>query len=292
MTSPRRWVILLAGLLFLAGGAAPARPGRPAEQTLDTPFGRAHIQVLTEHMGAGDAIVHCRVTDLQGEWPPEALTLHYQTQGAWRTVHFRRATEPGQGATGAGEMFEAAIPNAGRGARVFYYVQVALAPGQSLQLPANGQNDPFPLTFKGRPSTPLIIAHVVCMMVGLVLLVVAMIGAILFLRNGRSLALHRRSSLIGFVLLFTGGVPLGIAVERQVFGTYWEGWPFGRDVTDTKTGLILLLWLILMLVRGRDLWGKLPATRGPRDRTWAAWLIAITIFTVAMYLIPHENIKF
>jgi len=285
MTLPRGWVGLLAGLLFLAGSAAAARPGRHTEQTLDTPFGRAHVQILKEHMGEGDAVVRCRVTDLREAWPAGALTLHYQMQETWRVVHFQRSA-------GSGEAFEAAIPHAGRGVAVPYYVQVGTGLGPTQLLPVQAPAETFRVTFKGRPSTPLLIAHVLCMIGGLVFLVLATVGALLFLRNKRGLALHRRAGLIGFVLLFIGGVPLGMAVERQVFGTYWEGWPFGRDVTDTKTGLILLLWLVLMLVRGRDLGSRLPAERRPRDRAWAVWLIALTVFTAAMYLIPHENIKF
>jgi hypothetical protein len=289
---PRRWVLLLAGLVFLAGGVAQARPGRIRERTIEAPWARVHVPVLKEHMGAGDAVVRCRVTDIQGEWPTEALTLHYRIRGAWRRVHFSGAKEPGQPDVGAGAVFEAAIPNAGRGVAVPYYVQLELAPGQPLRMPGNAPTSTFTLTFKGQPSGPLIAAHVLCMMGGLLPLLAAMVCAILFLPTGRFLAAHRRLSLIGFVLLFIGSVPLGIAVERQVFGTYWEGWPFGRDVTDTKTGVILLFWLILMLFRGRSLWSRLPATRGPSDRAWAGWLIGIAVFTVAMYLIPHENLKF
>lgn len=285
MKTSRQWMVPLAGLLFLAAAAAHARPGQVREQTLDTKLGRLHVEVLKEHMGEGDAVVRCRVTDAASAWPAEVLTLLHQTQGEWRAAFFRPVA-------GADQAFEAVLPNAGRGVTVPYYLQVEHAPGAAQRLPASGPAGPFRLTFKGRPSTPLIIAHVVCMMGGLGFLIVALFGAALFLRNGRSLALHRRASLIGFALLFIGGVPLGIAVERQVFGTYWEGWPFGRDVTDTKTGVILILWLILLLVRGRDLWSRLPSVRGPRDRSWAIWLIAITVFTVGMYLIPHENIKF
>jgi hypothetical protein len=138
----------------------------------------------------------------------------------------------------------------------------------------------------------MLIAHVLCMMVGLLFLVLGLVFAFAHLRTGRQLAPLRRLTLIGVVLLAIGILPLGIAVEYQVFGTYWEGWPFGRDVTDTKSGLLLVLWLILLIVRGRDLFRSTPAVRGCRDRAWAKWLIALVLFTIALYLIPHENLKF
>jgi hypothetical protein len=291
-TRPRRQALLLAGLALLAGiGAADARPERPREAVLTAPWGRVHLEIAKEQMGEGDAVVRCRVTDAPGRWPADALSLHYQAGGEWRRVPFWPARELGETPAAAGERLEAVIPNAGRGVQVRYYLEVADG-ASPRRLPASAPADAYALTFKGRPSTPLIAAHVVCMMGGLIPLLLAAVLALVFLFRGRALVAVRRLTLAGFALLFVGSVPLGIAVEYQVFGTYWEGWPFGRDVTDTKSGAILLLWLILLLVRGRDLWSRVPAQRGPSDRAWARWLIAITVFTVAMYLIPHENIKF
>jgi len=150
----------------------------------------------------------------------------------------------------------------------------------------------FAVTYKGDVDRRLLLAHVLCMMGGIVPLLVAAALAAVFLRTGKFVGAMRRFVLVGFVLLLLGSVPLGIALEYQVFGTYWEGWPFGRDVTDTKSGLMLLLWLGLILSRGRWVFSRGRASGGLSDEAWAKLLIALSVFTFAIYLIPHQNLRF
>jgi hypothetical protein len=52
-------------------------------------------------------------------------------------------------------------------------------------------------------------------------------------------------------MIFIAGFPLGFILAYQVFGTPWTGIPFGWDITDNKTLVIFLFWMIsLFLVRG------------------------------------------
>ena len=177
------------------------------------------------------------------------------------------------------------------GTQIPYYLRIEPRGAQAVAVPASAPEKPVRMTFKGRPSPPVLIAHIVAMMGGLIPLMIAFVAAWTYLVRNRGLVLLRRSALIGFVSLLLGGVPLGMIVESQVFGTSWQGWPFGRDVTDTKTAVLLLAWLALLLSRGRALFGREAAVRGPRDRAWAAWVIVLGIVTAGVYLIPHENVK-
>ncbi|MCK4411990.1 MAG: hypothetical protein KAY32_00465 [Candidatus Eisenbacteria sp.] len=293
---------LCLGLACLLLAPASARRSDPQEISFRTEVGEVGLVVLEEHVGPGGAEILCRVPDRPGMWAGHVF-LHHRVQGMGS--YQRVALEPrglsdrrAESDSASGLRWGAVIPHQPRGTRVEYFIELAIGPDERITIPplapAREAWDPRPytLTFKGRVSRPLLIAHVLCMVGGMVPLGVGLVAAFAYLFRRRGLALMRRSVLIAFVLLFLGGVPLGMPVEWQVFGTYWEGWPFGRDVTDSKTGLLLLLWLVLLLVRGRDLFGRRPAFRRPTDRTWAGWVIALVIFTVALYLIPHENIKF
>jgi hypothetical protein len=68
---------------------------------------------------------------------------------------------------------------------------------------------------------------------------------------------------------------LGPAVQKYAFGAFWTGWPFGNDLTDNKTLVAVIGWLIAWL-RVR----KYPNRRG--------WAIAAALILLAVYLIPHS----
>ncbi len=82
-------------------------------------------------------------------------------------------------------------------------------------------------------------------------------------------------SLITVVTLFFGGLILGPVVQKFAFGEYWTGWPFGKDLTDNKTFIAFIFWVIaaIRLYRKRD------------DRLWA--IIAMFVLLL-VYLIPHS----
>jgi len=49
------------------------------------------------------------------------------------------------------------------------------------------------------------------------------------------------------IALFIGGFLLGFAMNGYAFGEMWGGWPFGSDVTDNKTQIAFIGWLIAFL---------------------------------------------
>ena len=91
--------------------------------------------------------------------------------------------------------------------------------------------------------------------------------------------------------LFTvGGMILGPIVQNYAFGAYWTGIPFGWDLTDNKTLVMWLAWLIAALaierVARRDARGTVEADRsGGGVRTL---VLVASVVTVFVYLIPHS----
>jgi hypothetical protein len=77
------------------------------------------------------------------------------------------------------------------------------------------------------------------------------------------------------IILFIGGFPLGFAMNGIAFGEVWGGWPFGHDVTDNKTQIAFLVWLIAFFMIKKNKSAKLAA------------LIAAIVMLV-VYLIPHS----
>ena len=76
-------------------------------------------------------------------------------------------------------------------------------------------------------------------------------------------------------LLSIGGLILGPIVQNYSFGQYWTGWPFGKDLTDNKTALIVLMWVVAAIALRRF--------KNPKR-----WTIAAAVITMVVYLIPHS----
>lgn len=80
-------------------------------------------------------------------------------------------------------------------------------------------------------------------------------------------------STIGSLLL--GAFILGPIVQRYAFGVLWSGIPFGYDWTDNKVLVELAAWAVAALF----------AAEVRRGRTA---ILAATLVTLAIYLIPHS----
>jgi len=293
MKTAGRWLrgisIVVSSLAWIS--AAGARPAKPVEIALPTPAGEVRVEMPREHLGDGDAAVLVHAPD-RGI---ERIVLHYESAGRWLAVPLNPPAREMQSSARPEEgprVWRGTIAHQERGTQISYYVTVEPAGAQALVAPAGAPAEPARITFKGRPSIPVLVAHILAMMGGLVPLAIAFVAAWIYLVRRRGLAVLRRSVLIGLVMLFLGAVPLGMVIEYQVFGTWWEGWPFGRDVTDTKTGVLLVAWLALVLARGKEIFSRAEALGRPRDRAWAVWVIVLGAVTAGFYLIPHENIKF
>jgi len=83
---------------------------------------------------------------------------------------------------------------------------------------------------------------------------------------------------------------LGPIVQNYAFGAYWTGIPFGWDLTDNKTLVMWLAWLIAALaierVARRDARDTVEADRsGGGVRTL---VLVASVVTVFVYLIPHS----
>lgn len=76
-------------------------------------------------------------------------------------------------------------------------------------------------------------------------------------------------------LLFIGGLLLGPIVQKYAFDAYWTGWPFGHDLTDNKTIVAFILWLI-------------AAWRIPRSTQPKYWALAAAVALLIVFLIPHS----
>ncbi len=79
-------------------------------------------------------------------------------------------------------------------------------------------------------------------------------------------------------LIIVGGLIFGPIVQKYAFGAYWTGWPFGEDLTDNKTAVMAIAWIIA-------LW-RITRKNASNKSRW--WIVAAMVVTFAVYLIPHS----
>ena len=84
-----------------------------------------------------------------------------------------------------------------------------------------------------------------------------------------------RYTLLTGLFLMLGGMILGPIVQKFAFDAYWTGWPWGTDLTDNKTAVAFLAWI-------------LAAWQQKKTGNAKVWIISAAIITLAVYLIPHS----
>jgi hypothetical protein len=77
------------------------------------------------------------------------------------------------------------------------------------------------------------------------------------------------------MFLIFGGLILGPVVQKYAFDAYWTGFPFGHDLTDNKTAVAFIGWLIAFLMYKKSNQPK-------------RWALFASILLLIVYLIPHS----
>jgi len=127
-------------------------------------------------------------------------------------------------------------------------------------------DEPVIIRFKGYVPSGVLIPHVLAMILAMILAARAGLDG-LFKGKGRYIY-----TILATSVVFVGGLILGPIVQKYAFGAFWTGWPFGQDLTDNKTLVAFIFWLLA-------LW------RGRKNR-W--WIVAAAAVTLVIYLIPHS----
>ncbi len=130
-------------------------------------------------------------------------------------------------------------------------------------------DEPVIIRFKGPVPAYVLIPHILLMFLAMLFSTRTGIEAF---RNGKLTLNYAGVTLITLLL---GGMFLGPVVQKFAFGAYWTGWPFGQDLTDNKTLVAFVAWIIAYL----------KLRKNPGNRFWP---IFAAIILLAIYLIPHS----
>lgn len=144
-----------------------------------------------------------------------------------------------------------------------------------ISLSQNGKtinlNDGHPVVirFKGDVPIFIIIPHVI--LIFLAMLFSTRTGLEFFKKEPN----YKKLVYWTFGLLILGGMIFGPIMQKYAFGEFWTGVPFGIDLTDNKTLIAAIGWVVALIA--------MKKSANPKR-----WIIFASILMFVVYLIPHS----
>ena len=129
--------------------------------------------------------------------------------------------------------------------------------------------EPVVLRFKGEVPLLVLIIHII--VIFLAMLFSTRTGIEALIKGNKTY----KYTVWTVILFFAGGLILGPIVQYYAFGAFWTGWPFGGDLTDNKTLIAFIFWVIAFF----------KLRKNPENRLWP---IMASVMMLLVYLIPHS----
>lgn len=164
-----------------------------------------------------------------------------------------------------GNMLVAYLPKQPSAGKLAYKVFLVY---QGEEISLSGE-EPVIIRYKDPVPTWVVITHIVVIFLAFLFSNRAGLEALSPKGNPRKLA------FLATGFLFLGGMILGPIMQKYAFGAFWTGFPFGIDLTDNKTLIALIGWIIALI-----------ASR--KGRKVRGWILAAAILTLIVFLIPHS----
>lgn len=131
---------------------------------------------------------------------------------------------------------------------------------------------PVIIRFKGYVPDLFLLPHIIIMFAAMLFSAKAGIDAL-----QKNVESKRLKWMVNWTLIFLvlGGLILGPIVQYYAFGVLWAGFPFGTDLTDNKTLLALIFWIVAFIAI-------------KREKSIRMWTLIASIVLFLVYMIPHS----
>lgn len=246
------WILAFVLVAFAAVYQRMTGPTYPLRGSAIVSGNEISFRLLRSSDSAADAEVRVAVPD---EKVTGSIELRrYKSRDAWTRT----------GLTRQGSDLVAQIPHQPPAGKVAY--KIFLSSGsEEVALTA----EPVILRFKGAVTSYVMYPHIILMFLAMLYSTRAGFEALLKRPKTYRLAFWT------VVTLALGGMILGPIVQKFAFGAYWTGWPFGQDLTDNKTVVSFVIWLVA-------LW------RLRKNPSAAGWAVIASLVLFLVYMIPHS----
>jgi len=253
------WTLALLITLGSAYYQRKTGPTYPVDGTVAVGSTTVDYTLTRTHGGDGDQVVPFFADP--GTVNGAVVYRRYKTDDPWT----RNAL------VARGDSLFGTLPHQPPAGKLEYFVE--LAQGESLlRVP---ETESVVTRFKGAVPLGVLIPHVIAMFLAMLISTRAGLEAL------RSEGRPRKHLFLTIGFLLIGGFIFGPIVQKYAFGEYWTGFPFGMDLTDNKTLIALVAWLIaLAAIWKKDVLREHPARR------W--FVVAASVVMLLIFLIPHS----
>ncbi len=232
----------------------------------------------------GITLSHLTVTEDFGDGPKINIGAS-STEGLKAIVYYSRV-EGGpytaDSLSRVADEFSATLPILEKGSKWYYHIKVYQSENEIAKFPPGV--DQF-MKFKGHIPAYILIPHIFCMFATIFYGLLTVISAISVVRGKADIKQSVRYLLWTVIFAFIGSFPLGYIVAYLAFGKGWDGIPIGWDITDNKTVILFLFWLVTFILARRGLKSERMAIS---KKAYMSLVLASLIVTFIAFVIPHS----
>jgi len=160
--------------------------------------------------------------------------------------------------------FFADVPQQPAAGKIQYYIEITDSNGTQTYLKTN----PVVIRFKGDVPAFILIPHILLMFVAMLFSTLAGLMAII------KFPMYKKYGIWTLILFIGGGFILGPVVQYYAFNELWTGIPFGWDLTDNKTLIALIFWILAVVMN--------------RKKERPVYTILAAVVLLLVFSIPHS----
>ncbi|TKJ42420.1 hypothetical protein CEE37_01695 [candidate division LCP-89 bacterium B3_LCP] len=209
--------------------------------------------LIRAHGGETDAPISITISDQNVSGV--LVFKHYNVDEEWTEIPLKRT----------GEQLAAELPHQPPAGKLEYYLKLTYD-GHILTVP---DNEHLVIRFRGAVPAWALLPHI--LLIFTAMLVSTRAGLEALSRDGKP----RNYALWAAGLLFLGGMIFGPIMQKFAFGEFWTGVPFGWDLTDNKTLIAMIGWIIAVIA-------------GFKDRPARLWVAGASLLLMMIFSIPHS----
>ncbi|MEE9432528.1 MAG: hypothetical protein V3V16_15890 [Melioribacteraceae bacterium] len=247
------WTIAVLITIITAIYQRVTGPTYPISGNIELAGEKINYKLNRSHGGNEDYKIAVKVNDSKTNGT--LFYKRYKTADEWTSIEMNID----------GENLTASLPHQPPAGKLEYYLELKNE-NNTVKFP---EENSVVIRFKGAVPLSVLIPHII-----------GMVLAMLFSNRTGLEFFNKKPNFkkltfwtLGF--LFVGGLFFGPIVQKFAFGEYWTGFPFGHDLTDNKTLIAFLGWLVALFMYGKS---KVP-------KMWALFGVIILLI---VYLIPHS----
>ena len=246
------WIIAIVITLLAVFYQKKTGPTYPKKIDVSLNEKTYHLKLIRSHGRNSDANIELEIADTTIEG--ELFYRKYPTNENFKKIDFKREKN----------FLIAKLPYQEPAGKLIYYLKLK-SNNEVFEL---SEEDAIIIRFKADVPNIFLIPHIILMFVAMLLSTLS--GLLAFSKHKQ----YKFYAYLTFICLFLGGMILGPIVQKYAFGEFWTGIPFGWDLTDNKTLIAFLFWIIAILTNMK--------------KSNHRYVIIASIVLLLIYSIPHS----